>query len=229
MIEAGRRFGRLVVQALDYVDKSGNKYWRTQCDCGNTQATYGGHLTQGRSRSCGCARKLPRGVPPAAPNGAAWISLGRGKFALIDEADRAPLSKFTWHCDSEGYAQGTVAGVHVRMHNFLLGRGVDHRDGNRLNNQRSNLRRATSMQQNQNRPVRRGTRSGFKGVGFYAPGGTWRARIGVAGKTIWCRYFKTPEEAARAYDDAARQHFGEFARLNFPRAGEMPARVETTC
>ena len=67
------------------------------------------------------------------------------------------------------------------------------------------------------RPPRPGSRSGFKGVNWSGTKThTWQARIMRNGKRVFLGNFDTPEEAARAYDAAARELFGEFARLNFP-------------
>lgn len=113
----------------------------------------------------------------------------------------------------------------VSMHRVILGaqRGqeVDHRDGDGLNNRRTNLRLATRAQNQRNKSATHTNRSGYKGVSlFTTPGmwatGKWYARIKLNRQTIHLGYFATAEQAARAYDCAARLYHGEFARLNFP-------------
>lgn len=64
--------------------------------------------------------------------------------------------------------------------------------------------------------------SGFKGVLWYQ--NRWVAQIGADGTCKYLGRYKTADEAARAYDDAAREYFGEFARLNFPNEGERGCR-----
>jgi hypothetical protein len=44
----------------------------------------------------------------------------------------------------------------------------------------------------------------------------FRASIGIGGKTMNLPYFYSPKEAARCYDKVAKEHFGEYAWLNFP-------------
>jgi hypothetical protein len=93
---------------------------------------------------------------------------------------------------------------------------VDHKDGNGLNNQRSNLRLATHAQNSSNR--RGHSKYGFKGVsenhrGIASP---YKAAIRIGGSLIHLGCFKTTEEAARAYDAAARKAHGSYAFLNFP-------------
>jgi len=110
----------------------------------------------------------------------------------------------------------------IRMHRFILsakaGDLVDHRDGDGLNNQKVNLRLATTAQNGRNQRRRADNRSGFKGV--KANGSKWMARIRANNQRIFIGNFSTKEDAARAYDAVARLLFGEFARLNFPRPGD---------
>jgi hypothetical protein len=107
-----------------------------------------------------------------------------------------------------------------RLHRFLLGVTdpkilVDHRDRDGLNNQRENLRIATNSQSNANQRKITGGSSRFRGVSR-ASKRRWRAVIRVNGKNIRLGRFNDEVEAALAYDAAAREHFGEFANLNFP-------------
>jgi hypothetical protein len=161
------------------------------------------------------------------------IPLTQGYVAMVDDEDWARVSRFRWHAvvDRRGvYARGCAdrGRKMVRMHRFILeapdGVDVDHWDSNGLDNRRCNLRLATDAQNHQNQKLRRDSQSGFKGVSFRARQGTFQVRITAHGRRLSLGYFTEPEEAARAYDRAARIEFGEFASLNFPLPGERSAR-----
>lgn len=153
------------------------------------------------------------------------IPLSRGLVALVDDGDYERVTSVgKWYAnpsDRTFYARKNFwrdgRCVSVRMHTLITGlRLVDHANGNGLDNQRTNLRAATSSQNSMNRQLRSDNTSGFKGVTMHSQSGRWRAQINRAGEKYLLGAFDTPEDAARAYDLAARQLFGEFARLNFP-------------
>jgi hypothetical protein len=106
----------------------------------------------------------------------------------------------------------------LRMHNvimsFLEGYEIDHKDGDGLNNQRYNLRVTTHTQNMKNQRLRSNNTSGYKGVTWHKGAGKWYAQIQVDGKRTYLGLFTILEDAARAYDTAALEHYGEFARLN---------------
>jgi hypothetical protein len=92
----------------------------------------------------------------------------------------------------------------------------DHIDGNTLNNQDDNLRNVTHLQNCMNRRAHRDSSSGYNGVSWSKRAGKWRASLQKDGRCVFDKMFKDVLDAARAYDEAAKVHFGEFARLNFP-------------
>lgn len=147
------------------------------------------------------------------------IPLTKGAVAVVDAADHARLMALgvKW-CVNDGYA---VNGSLGRMHRWLLGLSVgdgmvDHRDGDRLNNRRANLRMVNDSLNQANRRVVRGA-SKFKGVCRQtrpASKSVWVARIVVSGRQMHLGSFDDEVQAALAYNEAAKRHFGEYAHLN---------------
>lgn len=149
------------------------------------------------------------------------IPLSRDFVAVVDLDDYVRVTAYIWYAGERRgltYAFTDSLGKSTAMHRFLLdvGKGieVDHIDGNGLNNTRSNLRIATHRQNLQNRRPTAG-RYTYKGVSYHDHSSLYRARITVNGKQLNLGYFKCSIEAAQAYDKAAKEHFGEFARTNF--------------
>lgn len=173
------------------------------------------------------------------PDGTAIIPLTRGLVTVIDQQD-ADLGAVLWKahpgrgghiCAARGVRNG---GGHTTelLHRVILarklrrplrpGEQVDHINGNPLDNRRSNLRLATHAQNMRN--SRALSASGYKGVTWHKQCRKWRAEIQHNGQKRHLGLYTSRIEAARAYDDAARQLFGPYAALNFPRDGEQSAR-----
>ena len=89
---------------------------------------------------------------------------------------------------------------------------VDHRDLDKTNDRWNNLRHASTSQNGANTTLRSDNKSGIKGVFYRRDLGKYRAAIQVNGKSIYLGLRNTKEEASALYAEAAKQHFGEFAR-----------------
>jgi hypothetical protein len=92
---------------------------------------------------------------------------------------------------------------------------IDHANGCRSDNRFANLRSCTRSQNNANRRSSGRNTSGYKGVTFSKANKAWIAAITVAGKHYYLGSFPDKTEAAKAYDKAAIEYFGEFATPNF--------------
>lgn len=168
------------------------------------------------------------------------IRLTKGKEALVDDEDYDHLMQWKWQYRQTdgggGYATRTQrSGDHrkaVWMHHVVADRmgletgdEYDHIDRNGLNNCRNNLRPATASQNCANRRPRRNG-SGYRGVYWYPRYRKWNAMIRVKGRIHNLGYFQSRVEAAKAYNEAAKQHFGEFACLNpLPEMSTPDSRV----
>lgn len=151
------------------------------------------------------------------------IILTQGKMALVDEADFGFLLQYQWHAAqvTKGIWYATrkfrkggkvfTEYMHALLAKTMHLPAVDHRDGDGLNNQRSNLRPATSAQNAQNRRKRRDARCSRKGITL-RKSGKFEAQIKIAGRSVYLGLFDDEESAAAAYTDAAADAFGEFAK-----------------
>ena len=159
------------------------------------------------------------------------IPLGKsGKFALIDDNDFERVSKYKWILSSGGYviaryslgerySYGKLKMITILMHRFIMNLSepnefIDHKDLDKLNNQKHNLRIASNGQNQHNKRAYRNNRSGFKGVSLHKASGLYQAVIRCNCITISLGYFKCKKEAAVEYNKAALLYHGEFARLN---------------
>jgi len=168
------------------------------------------------------AIKQPDDVP-----GARWITVAAGYFALVDDDDFDRLNENFWLMN-KGYAHVNSGGppMHYQIIPRAAGLLVDHVNGNKLDNRKANLRYASKRQNAWNGNAKPSI-DGYKGVErkHQGPGQrvTWSARIRTESGRLYLGAFGTPEDAARAYDHAARKYHGEHGTYNFPCAGERQA------
>lgn len=153
------------------------------------------------------------------------IHLTQSRLAVIDEEDFPLIAPLKW-CAVPGrngtwYAESWINGRAAYMHTLILGVPasgfvIDHADRDGLNCRRANLRYATHGQNAANSIRSRPTASGFRGVYPEKGSKKWGAIIKVDGKCRRLGWRECAEDAARLYDEAAREAFGQFATLNFP-------------
>lgn len=154
------------------------------------------------------------------------ISLTQSKFALVDDEDYERVSKYKWFYHL-GYAKRGIYDPKIKnnhhqgMHSFIMQhtKYIDHKNRDGLDNRKENLRICTQSQNNMNTKARKTSKSGIKGVTYFSSEDNRRKKPWVAllhknGRKVLYKYFETKEEAARAYDKAAKRYYGEFAKLN---------------
>lgn len=151
------------------------------------------------------------------------VPLPCGDFAIVDDEDYEAVSAFKWRKNKSGKECYPVTGHNdsggVRfLHRVIMrapkGSMVDHKNGDVLDNRKENLRFCSYTENARNMAPRGGT-SRFKGVRWLTGKNRWKAEIGMDKRRVHIGYFTNEEDAARAYDHAALQHYGEFARTNF--------------
>jgi|SRR3972149_10393518 len=148
------------------------------------------------------------------------IPLTEDKVAIVDNKDYLALSKYKWHF-SHGYAKrmGKENGRNkaIYMHRVIFGiaqgKDIDHINGDRLDNRKSNLRLATDSQNQANSRIRVDNTSGYKGVAKCTNKKKWFAQIQVNKKQIFLGRFSDIKDAVLAYNDAAIFYFGKYARI----------------
>lgn len=156
------------------------------------------------------------------------IQLTRGQVAIVDDEHYEYLSQWKWYAVKYAdtfYARrsihwcfnGKQKAKTILMHREIIGISgllVDHINRNGLDNRTENLRLADRSQNQMNKCC--WSKSGLKGV-YRASRNRFWAEININRNVIRLGSFKNPEDAGRAYDDAAIKIFGDRALLNFPR------------
>jgi len=148
------------------------------------------------------------------------------QFAIVDQDDYQKLAGYPWQLyeNKSGnlYAVRFDNGRSIKMHRVIMnappGKIVDHRNHEGLDNTKRNLRFATISQNNCNVKRTKNCSSKYKGVCRRKGRNKWHACISYNCKKIHLGYFDNEEDAARAYDEAAKVYHGNFAMLNFPDA-----------
>lgn len=226
----GQKIGRWTVREYAFT-KNNKAYWWCDCDCGTKNVAVAGiYLRYGSTKSCGCMQKektseigkLSRKYNTYDLTGEYGIGYtSKGKEFYFDLEDYDLIKDYTWYEDDYGYLFSDKDGKRPRMHRVIMLKEnqddltikIDHIHGreSRNDNRKSNLRQATSQENNRNKTYISGSTSGFIGVSFRKDRGKWRAYITVDGKQITQGLYVDYTDAVRARLNAETEYFGEFA------------------
>lgn len=229
---AGVRFGRWtavdrnLAKQTEQFERTGHQtaYWNCICDCGSVGVVATGNLTNGMSKSCGCygleRRRASKNVKFNEWRFEGECAIGvdhTGREFIIDKSDYEIVSKYCWRVDPHGYVvanqkQGTnrVIKLHRVLMDALPDEIIDHRDQNKLNNTRSNLRKATKGQNNANIKRRADNTTGYTGVKLTSRG-KYQAQISANGKRYYLGTFDALEDAVNARHYAEQIIHGEWS------------------
>jgi len=158
------------------------------------------------------------------------IFLSQDKVALVDDEDYliacqyrwyAVKGKYTWYATTRQKNNGEMKTLY--LHRIIMrakeGIEVDHIDGDGLNCIRENMRLCTALDNNRNRRIQRGNKSGYKGVRWDSRLEKWRSEISVKNKVTHLGVFIQKKDAGLAYNEAAKLYYGDFAKLNNIQVG----------
>lgn len=165
------------------------------------------------------------------------LQLINGDFTLIDSEDLERCLQFRWQLNSKGYVRivNLDKSKDIFLHNFILNlpanSGVDHINRDKLDNRKENLRIANRTQQVANQGLTTKNTLGFKGVSTVRTSSgrvRYVAKLQVGYKTVSLGNYDTLEAAAKAYDQGAKLHFGEYACTNESLGLFKPVTTELT-
>lgn len=217
----GMRFGRLtVLNKTNRRGSSGCVYWKCKCDCGNEIETTSTLLKSGQSKSCGCMAKeiqIESGkrnkkfnrYDTSGDYGIGYTTSGDEFY--FDLSDYEKIKLICWSIAANGYLVGWLNGKCYSMHRYIIGNDcigmlVDHKDHNKLNNRRSNLRVCTRSENITNSY----SSKGYKGVYWEKNRHKWYSQVYRDNKRIYLGAFTNFEDALKARKAAEEKYYGDF-------------------
>lgn len=229
----GRKFERLTVkrQAEDYISQAGKHYarWYVSCDCApnNEFIVMQNDLKRGKTNSCGCLM-----IEASIKNGRKRHDTNKydlkGEYGIgychntntpfyFDLEDYDLIKDYCWseYISSSGYhalrARDLKTNHMISMHYLIVGKYYDHINRNPLDNRKSNLRKATSLENMKNQSKHKNNTSGVSGVSWHKKIEKWCARIGVDNKMINLGCFTDKKDAIKARLEAELMYYGELS------------------
>lgn len=234
----GQKFGKLTVlkRVENYVTPKGSKKsrWLCKCECGNEIIVIGYNLKNSHTQSCGCyasevtskAKKKYNTYDLSGEYGIGYTSKGEEFYFDLEDYDL--IKNYCWRINSDGYVSTniwinkTVSGLY--MHRIILGCEnseikIDHINHEKYNNQKYNLRIATSSQNNMNASISKNNTSGVTGVYFDKKANKWTAQITINKQTKSLGFFDDFEKAVKTRLQAENKYFGEYSYSNSMNGG----------
>lgn len=220
-----QKFGHLTVVKFSH-SENGRAMWKCDCDCGNKNVIVKGkYLLNGDTKSCGCLnieRISQMGKDNRKYNNIfikdnlVYVEFNEGNYFICDLCDLKYCYNTSWFLNNNGYARGTINGKLILFHNYIIDtkpfEEVDHIDGNRLNNTRSNLRVVNRLDNMKNKGKYINNTSGFTGVHYHKKLNKWEVRIQSNKTNIYLGIYNNFNDAVEVRKDAEIKYFGKFRR-----------------
>ena len=208
-----REFGFLKVigRDKDHYTKSGNKYpkWLCQCECGKIVSAFQTSLKAGQQKSCGCKHHIAckKYNEYSICGNMVEVKLTNcGEIMICDLEDWNRLKVFCWSKGNTGYAEARVNGKTTPFHHLVIdcesGIVRDHKNRNKIDNRKENLRVVTYSENNSNRHYK--NKTGYRGVSKNGSG--FSARVFINGKNKYLGTYRTIEEAVKARKEVMNNH-----------------------
>ena len=196
--------------------------WVCKCDCGNYTIIYGSSLCETGTKSCGCsvhqlsANKKYNKYDLSREYGIGYFYNSNNVF-LFDKEDYEKIKDYCWYENDKGYATSFYKThespilLHRLVMNISKDEIIDHKNRNRTDNRKNNLRIVTQHQNSFNKNKCSSNKTGITGVWWDKTKQRWVACIKYLGKNIR-KYFQNYDDAVRARLKAEIKYFGkEFA------------------
>lgn len=225
-LKKGDTYNRLTVLGLDNNaenEKTNPSRWKylCKCECGNIVSVRKDFLTIGHTKSCGCygidkskeaCRKYNK---YEIIDNYVKVWDFNNKYFLMDKEDMWLLKECCWHINGGGYPSGIYKGEKL-LHRIVLNAPSnmlsDHKNGNRYDCRKANLRLCNKQENNTNRCKSSRNTSGYKGISWNKSRSMWEVHIGYDGKKYNLGYFDNIEEAIEVRKQAEIKHHKNFSR-----------------
>lgn len=219
----GKNFGRLTVLKWDEeksINHPKHHFWICQCNCKDKTivSMRQDHLLSNENISCGCYKheqlikaKKENNYEELEDYIIGYTSNTNVKF-YIDKDDYDKIKKRCWLEDRKGYIYTRMDDKLIKLHRYIMGVTdrniqVDHKDRNKKDNRKSNLRTCINAENECNRDTPKNNKSGFRGVFFNKDKDKWQVKV----RNKFLGYFNSYDEAVNARLNAEKEEFGEFA------------------